>query len=267
MQVEKGAISAPSKIDSAYLLQEQYEPRVLEYNPAEPFVAASLAKLWIAAATFHLTEQQVLDLRAPLQITLEQLQKGVYGTGSRRWRIQTKLSTLAGRSLVTPKPLDFLLHRMVANSDNLANLIVADHVGRERLQQVVDSWDMFHTTIFNPRFNQPNMTAAEDITLFLRNLQKGVLISPSHAQRLRSWMAHKPFASAENLPAHLWSFTGRITEDGKSYFHRAGFVEVLGRNYVFAVLTQGPEFRRRGISYEQERKMTDLMELVTEYAV
>lgn len=250
-----------TKVAVAIFHQRLYRPDPLDiYNPDEPFVAASLAN------------QAMIDLHEPVHITWEQFQDGNYGTGSLRQTPTAKLMRLIHRvnpgfnhQLIPSQPLVSLLHRSITDSDNLALQVVADHIGRSRIQQVVDSWGMRSTSIYDPKTGRQNITTAGDIGHFLINLGRGELIPPDSKRLMRSWVKRKIVSGMALLPAQVVSYTGRNTVNSESYLHRAGFFQARSSKiYAFAVLTRGPEFRREGISYEQEMKLKEILEAIVQ---
>lgn len=273
MTTEAQAGYPSTKVDVAIFHQRLYRPDPLDnYNPNEPFVAASLAKPYMVAAVFSLANQATIDLDEPVHITWEQFQDGNYGTGRLRQTPRAKLMRLIHRAnpsfnhqLIPPQSLVSLLYRSIADSDNLALQVVADYIGRSRIQQVVDSWGMRSTSIYDPETGRQNITTARDIGHFLINLGRGELIPPDSKRLMRSWVKREVVSGMALLPAQVVSHAGRNTVNKESYFHRAGFFQARSSKiYAFAVLTRGPEFRREGISYEQEMKLKETLEAIVQ---
>lgn len=273
MTTETQAGYLSTKVDVAIFHQRLYRSDPLDiYNPHEPFVAASLAKPYVVAAVFSLANQAAIDLHEPVHITWEQFLDGNYGTGRLRQTPTAKLMRLIHRvnpgfnlQLIPPQSLVSLLYRSIADSDNLALQVVADHIGRSRIQQVVDSWGMRGTSIYDPETGRQNITTAGDIGHFLINLGRGELIPPDSKRLMQSWVKRKVVPGMALLPAQVVSHAGRNTVNNESYLHRAGFFQTpRSKIYAFAVLTRGPEFRREGISYEQEMKVKETLEAIVQ---
>lgn len=238
------------------------------YQPTRPYAAASLAKLWIATAAFHLAEKGEVDLEEPLSIDWRQFNEGNYGTGRLRWTPQAILMRVAhsvhpsfGEQLIPPQSLHSLLRRSVKDSDNLATLAVADALKRPNLQRVIDGWGMRDTIIYDPETNEPATTTAADVARFLLDLKKDRLIQPRHQGLLLSWMRKRTTLNRELQRNSVLYKDGRYSQGGDTYLNRAGYVTTCyGDSYLFVILTKDHPGYRGETSARQENRVREFTE-------
>lgn len=231
------------KISSFF--QDMGSNEVICSGENELYPAASLSKLYLVAATLSLAEQGRINLRRPLKITTKDYEEGNYGTG--RLRFLGPLAFISGKidhELMPSVKLETLLGLCVSYSDNIAALMVANTVGRQRIQQRLEEWGLHQTTIFDPENGQPNVTTASDMGQFLVNLRQGELFNAGIlSSKLRGWMKRREIINREGSLTQVLYKDGQITErlpSGKfySYAHSAGYIEGQGGNHIFVVLTR-----------------------------
>ena len=257
MQTEqRGGIQSYGNVHCAVLHQDAITGRVLESrNAQEPFAAASLAKLYITAATLSLVETEQLLLREPVIVNWDQFDRGNYGTG--RLRLLTPLTPILRR--ITPGMelrLETLLECAVRYSDNIAIIAVTETVGRDRIQEVLEGWQMKSTTIHNPETYSPNQTTACDLGEFLLKLGRGEIIKDdSLSGRLLDWMKSDTIPNREGWETEILSMRGNITTEGQSYCHMAGYIKGQVARQVFVALTKDQAQPGKDSTYPQQERV------------
>lgn len=238
------------------------------------FVAASVAKLYLAASIFKLHGEGSFDLGQQVSITLQEFNEGSYGTGKLRFSnlplaLGLKVLGASKDRSVMFRPISNrdLLRLMVEKSDNLATLKIVNQAGRENVQQVLHFWGMKDTTVFNPQLGKRNAITLADMHFFLRSLQSGLLIGEKNAKYLKSWMQKKQVTNSELVPLGVHYKDGRIAEDGRSFFHNVGYIEGASGEYCFVILTEGQAVEMGRIPYTQELKVRNILKVLTDSIV
>lgn len=229
----------------------------------EQYPAASLSKLFIAAATVHLAEQEEVNLNEYLTISTKEFDEGDYGTGRLRLfsRLPFLASKLTGWQLIPPYRVEELLRYAVYYSDNIAALKITNRVGRERIQRVLDGWGLDQTTILNPETGQPNVTTAQNMGQFLYELGRGHLVEDDHlSMRMLRWMRTSNVVNKEGSLITIRYKDGQITENGYSYAHRAGYVQGLYSDHSFVVLTRDRAVLELETTYPQQERVRSVVE-------
>lgn len=230
------------------------------HDQKRPYAAASLGKLYIAAATLLLAEDGQVDLQETLSITPDELGTIAQRPAELYFIQRTKLGIYrhTGLNLFLPTSLEGFLKNSVRNSDNLATLKVANHIGREKLQVVLERWGLFNTTILDETRGNPNVTTAEDMGNFLVDLGKGNLLEDRQADRLLGWMRKKHLPMEDGGQTALLYHDGHIIEEGLSYCHEAGYI--IGRGserFAYVVMTKDKADDTRATTYPQTVTLND----------
>lgn len=236
---------------------------IQESNSHELYPAASLAKLYIAATTLSLAEHGEVDLHQPCQITWEEFKQGNYGTGSirRDFPLSYLVSRWSGHQLIPPMPLQELLYRAVHDSDNIAALKVANEIGRERIQGILQDWGLYQTTLFNPQTGQSNITTAENMGRFLFEFGRGFLVKDEHFNMpLLRWMKERKIPNQWGGETQVKHKDGQISQQGFGYVHSAGYLLGLSQNQVFVVLTQDKVKSEQECTYPQQERVKSTVE-------
>lgn len=254
------SIHTYEKLHTAIWHQDARTGQVLESAHAqEPFVAASLAKLYIAAATLSLVEAEQFLLREPVMVSWDQFDRGNYGTG--RLRLWTPLLPILRR--ITPGlefRLETLLHHSIRFSDNIAVIAVAETVGRDRIQEVVDGWQMKSTIIHNPETDRPNQTTAYDLGEFLLKFGRGELVRDDGLSgRLLNWMRSETIPNREGWETEILSMKGNVTEKRQSYCHIAGYIRGQSARRVFVALTKDQAQPGKDSTYPQQERVRNMV--------
>lgn len=269
MRAEGQLIPTPSgPLEYAVFLQRLSDGETIyQFKADQPYEAASLAKLYIAAAVFHQAEGGFRNLRYPLPISAQEFKEGNYGTGRLRWKLALS-GRVAQRFPYVPIlpyiPLESLLKEMVHHSDNLATLTVVNAIGRDHIQWILDDWSLHQTTIKNPEKDTLNTTTASDMGKFLSKLGRGELLESQHTAQLLSWMQRPNIPRAEVLLNGVLYKEDHVTGGGKSYYHLAGFItdfqNRLDPKFTFVVLTRDHAYPYEDITYKQWKVASDSMD-------
>ena len=270
MRVESVLTGRHNQVVISAHLHERHDSNVdITGDVERKFIAGSVAKLYLASAAFAISQEGGFNLEERKHITLSDFAKGNYGTGELRFTnfplaLGLRLLRAAKEQPVTFRPVSNrrLLELMVSKSDNLATLVVVNTLGRELVQQVLTFWGMKETSLYNPQTGSKNQTTAEDVGRFLRKLSSGSLIPQNEAEVIKKWMTSKFKKNAELQPITLRYKDGRISEDGRSFYHKVGFIEgTLGED-IFVILTEGIAAERGRIPFSQEMKVQEIQELI-----
>lgn len=243
-----------------------------------PFVAASIAKPYLAAAILRMHEEGSFDLTRSFHVTLDDYRQGAYGTGAYHWLPQAPLFGIRrlqhaspdARVTMRPVPAMDLLKRMVANSDNLATLVMVNAAGRQDLQQVLDYWGMKSTTVRNNDKGTDNVTTAEDVQLFLHKLHKGELIDDKLlAKTIRCSMPGEPVNDIDHKPySHvMYSMRGDISQAGRTFAHRVGFIEGATGDHSFVILTEERAKEDGNVSNAQVKAISEILESISGFLI
>ncbi|MDA0944938.1 MAG: class A beta-lactamase-related serine hydrolase [bacterium] len=144
--------------------------------------------------------------------------------------------------------LDSLAEMMLRYSDNTATGMLIEHLGRDVINNYMQTIGMDSTWLRNPRLTQPpqsNQTTAMDIHQLLIKLARYELISPLRTQHVLSHMKKQIYrwGIPHRLPRsyRVANKTGTLG----SVRHDAGLI-IQGNNaYVLTILTDGlPENTR-----------------------
>lgn len=261
LHTESG-IQTYANLHTAIVEQDVLSGTILEeINGRETFHGASLAKLPIAAATLRLVERGQIDLTTTQVITWDEFDSGSYGTG----RLQRLLlPTLPLRLFLPGIPIstEGLLYHSIHNSDNMAVLKLANAVGRERIQAILDSWGLHSTTILNPETGTPNVTTASDMASFLYRFGRGELVQDERLSTpMLRWMRTRKIKNREfydtKIRYHAGNFT---TDDNLAYCHLAGYLQSTVADHLFVVLTRDQVGSKYETTYPQQSRVKEVID-------
>lgn len=187
-------------------------------NEYEIFTAASINKVAIITALYHLAEKGEFDLDE--QITLQERDIQDYGTGSLRYEkpgATYSLKTLAKLAL--------------KQSDNTAAYILSEKVGRGKIQQVIDSFGLTQTSIVD------NTTSSYDLYLLFNGIYSHTLVNEAHAKEILGYMTETDIE--DRIPAMLPDdvIVSHKTGDAVGFLHDAGIIRRGDDVYFLSVLT------------------------------
>lgn len=216
-------------------------------NEYEIFTAASVNKVALVTAIYHLAEQGEIDLDQ--QITLQKRDIQDYGTGSLRY--QKPGGTYS---------LKTLTKLALKQSDNTAAYILGQRVGHARVQEVIEEFGLTQTSISD------NTTSSYDLYLLFSGIYHHKFVSEAHARELLGYMTETDIE--DRLPALLPTGTtvAHKTGDGVGFLHDAGIIKRGDDVYFLSVLTSDigneetetkkaiSEIAKRIVEYYEKRK-------------
>lgn len=276
---EKEALFYPPAAEISYCLRDLRTGQdIKQLKSTQPYVAASVAKVYLAGTAFHLAQRQELDLEEKVKITPDDFLNGNYGDGILRWQyaFSGRLATRLELPWLLPEiHLQELICRMVRDSDNLATLAAVNHIGRNRIQEVLRTWGMFDTTVYNPHLQTNNVTTATDTCYYLDNLANNKLIDPERGELLME-LLHKNTQLTRKLRLAQTLYkdgaTSTLGDEGVelSYFNLAGYIKpvpYLPPTHCFAIFTRDRAiYNRKGTTPRQfmsaQDKLHDFVNLV-----
>lgn len=263
------SISYHNQIVRSVVVSERFSDHkvMVDGEPQRPFIAASIAKPYLAAAMVQMHNEGSFNLDESVHISLGDFKEGGYGTGRLRRShlpiaLLSRLRGLPDDAPVTMRPISRrkLLELMVGKSDNIATLILMNNAGRAGVQQVLDHWGMKDTKVYNPEINASNETTASDAHLFLHKLHEGELIAPRLADELKSWMPRSSVQNSEQARVTIHARDGRASEGVRSVYHKIGYMEGSLGEHCFVILTEGTTTGSKGqIPYSQELRVQALI--------
>ena len=132
-------------------------------NEYEIFTAASVNKVALVVALYHLAEKGEIDLDD--QITLQQRDIQDYGTGSLRYEKPGGTYSLK------------TLTKLALNqSDNTAAYILGQRIGHSRIQDIIEEFGLTQTSIGD------NTTSSYDLYVLFSGIYHRKIVSEAHAK-------------------------------------------------------------------------------------
>ncbi len=179
---------------------------------------ASVNKLPIIAALYYLDNQGKIDLDDRVTIQKDDVQD--YGTGSIRYQEMPQTYSLKNLAKLALK-----------NSDNTAAHVISITVGEDKVQDLVDSWEMTQTDMVN------NKTTAYDMGLLFQRIYDGKITTPAKTKELLGFMTDTDFedrlTKGLTKDAKIYHKTG----DGEGFVHDVGIIETEKNAYYLGVMT------------------------------
>lgn len=189
------------------------------YHPQTVLTAASLNKIAILAALYHLAGKGEVDLEKIIIPQKGDIQD--YGTGSIRYT-----------PLGTPYSIKTLARLMMEKSDNTASYILASHiVGMDKIQNLIESWGLTQTNM------SENKTSAKDMSILLVKMYKREITTPPLTMEMLNFIEKSDFDDRlpKGLPPNIKIYHKTGDEIGK--IHDVGIVDLSGKPYFIGVLT------------------------------
>lgn len=180
--------------------------------------AASVNKLYIVASLYYLANQGKINLDQKITLQKKDIQK--YGTGSLRYQKPGgiySLKTLAKLSL--------------QQSDNTAVYILANTIGRERVQAIMSDLGLRQTNMEN------NKTSLSDAGLLYQKIYNNEVTSPALTRELLTFMKDTDIEDRlpKNLPSEITVY--HKTGDGVGFVHDVGIIIDGDKAYFLGVMT------------------------------
>lgn len=258
-------IQTYGQLQTAYFQQDLRTGQVVyESNALEKQPAASLGKLFIVAAALKAVENDELNLQQRYHITPGEYWANVGGTGKleTEFRPLAILSKVVRRDMLPTKTLKDLLKYSIQFSDNITAAKVADVVGRDLIQDIVDDWGLYDTTILNPSLGTPNETTAQNVGQFLYNFGWGHLVEDKNlVKRFLDWMPTRKATTSNGQVVDIRYKAGNITLGGFSYCHQAGYLQPVDSfiDHAFVVLTRDKAASNKDSTYNQQETVRELV--------
>lgn len=156
--------------------------------------AASVNKIPILAALYHLAGKEDIDLEKVIVIQEKDIQD--YGTGSIRYNPPD-----------TPYSIKTLAKLMMEKSDNTAAYVLASHiVGLTKIQNLVEEWGLTQTDM------RKNTSSVKDQATLLIKIYKGGITTQALTQEMLDFMDKSDFD--DRIPRGL--------PDGVVIYHKTG---------------------------------------------
>lgn len=181
-------------------------------NDTMIFTAASVNKVPIIATLYYLENHKEINFND--QITLQKADIQDYGTGSLRYQ-----------KVGTTYSIKSLIKLTLQESDNTAAHILAERIGLDTVQKMVNSWGMTQTSMAD------NETSSSDLAILFKKIYKDEITTPGKTKEFLSFMTHTDIE--DRLPALLPTSTivEHKTGDGVGFTHDVGII--TKNNHVF----------------------------------
>lgn len=226
---------------------------LIKISPELKRPAASLAKLYIAEATMALAQRHEIDLTSLVKLHTEELEQIASRPGELRFRQRILHAINQHTNILSFQPafpLIGLLEKSVSKSDNLANLLVVNNVGRQAIQEVLDTQGLHDTTILDEERDNPNVTTSQDMARFLADLYRREFLTRSNQTMLISWMRQRHSVNTGGEVTFRFK-EGRVREGDFSYWHEAGFMSVNDGRFAYTVMSEDQPVNNTDGSYPQ----------------
>lgn len=179
--------------------------------------AASVNKAPIIATLYYLAQRGKINLDDRITIQKNDIQD--YGTGSLRYEKPGEsysLRTLAKLSL--------------QKSDNTALYVIANRIGRETSQNILQEFGLKQTSLAN------NKTSASDMRLLFTKIYKREVASEALTRELLDFMQDTDFEDrlSAKLPDEIT--VSHKTGDGMGFVHDVGIIEHKGKHLFVGIL-------------------------------
>lgn len=191
----------------------------LDLNGSVMYTAASVNKLPIMAAVYIAAQNGDIDLDKIITLQQEDIQD--YGTGSIRY--DPPGTTYSVKTLVK---------LMMHESDNTAAYLLANHiVTTEKIQALVDRWDLTQTDMVN------NKTSNNDIANLMEKIYRGSIVNQALTQEMLAFLNDTD--REDRLPADLPD-SARVyhkTGNGQGQIHDVGIITDGKLSYYLGIFT------------------------------
>ncbi|MFH1684464.1 MAG: serine hydrolase [Candidatus Margulisiibacteriota bacterium] len=207
--------------------------RELQVNGGRKYPAASVAKMPIMAAAYHLAESGKLNLD---QTLLFKEKDKLEGSGVLRWMKAGKKYSIRN-----------LIRMMISLSDNTATKMVIDRIGIENINNYIKDLGLNNTQIVDrTMLNEPssekiNQTSPQDMAYLCRMIQKATHFSPKSSEQMLAYMKNQRYrwGICKGVPpgTEVANKTGNLDE----VLNDVGIIYSPAGNYILSIFTYGFE--------------------------
>ena len=85
-------------------------------------------------------------------------------------------------------------------------------------------------------------------------------MSSEEAEVIKRWLPSQRRKNTELQPITIHYKDGRISEDGRSFYHKVGFIAGVLSENIFAIFTEGSAAELGRIPFSQEQKVREIYE-------
>jgi beta-lactamase class A len=205
--------------------------RELSINGDRPFLAASVAKVPVMAAAFHLADRGELDLQKKLRFR-EKDKLG--GSGILQW--------MRGGTSYTRWNL---ARMMIVLSDNTATRLLVNDLGLPAVNAYINSSGLLQTSIVDPTMlNEPpavslNKTSPRDMARLLAMIGHSQGFSPQSKKEMLSFMRNQRYRWGIWRGVPPGTVVADKTGNIEGVLNDAGIVFTKQGNYILSVFTNG----------------------------
>ena len=188
-------------------------------NEKTNFTAASVNKIPILAALYHLAGKGKIDLERIIVPQQKDIQD--YGTGSIRYD-----------PTGTPYSLRSLARLMMEKSDNTAAYLIGTVIiGMDDIQRLVDGWGLTQTNMVE------NKSSVYDMSILLTKMYMQEITTPQLTAEMLGFMDKSDFD--DRIPAGIEDgiVVYHKTGDEIGKIHDVGIVELANNPYYLGVMT------------------------------
>ncbi len=181
-------------------------------------IAASVNKVPVVAALYYLDSKGKIDIDDRLTIQKKDIQD--YGTGSIRYQKPGQTYSLRNLAKLALK-----------QSDNTAAHVISVRIGEDKIQELIDSWEMSQTDMKN------NKSTVFDMEILFEKIYKGEIANPANTKEFLEFMRNTDFE--DRIPKYLSKETSvyHKTGDGEGFIHDVGLIKYGSSVYYLGVMT------------------------------
>jgi len=202
----------------------------LQINGRKPYPAASVIKLAVLAAAYHLSDTGQLDLGRKLP--LKDSDK-LGGSGVLQWM-------KAGREYT----LWNLARMMIVLSDNTATRMLVNEMGKENINLYLHSIDLNQSDIVDETMlNEPplpmNLTTPEEMAMLLLKIQQARIFKPNSSKEMLNFMKNQRYRWGiwRGVPRGI--IVADKTGEVDKVLNDAGIVYSPSGPFILSVFTHG----------------------------
>lgn len=202
------------------------------------FPAASVAKLGVLTAAFHLSDLKQLDLNQ--RILFKESDK-LEGAGVLRWMKGGQLYTLWN-----------LLRLMITLSDNTATKLAIETIGLDKINNYLSQAGLKHTIIKDPTMlveppnPNNNLSTPNDIARLLALIYYRQGFTEKSAKQMISWMHYQRYRWGIWRGVPPGTYVANKTGHLEGIVNDAGIIYTKKGAYILAIFTWG--FKKKSVA-------------------